>query len=204
MPFNSWTENVIVADADYVDSVAFNLIVNFERMLERRVRKADTALWLECVAIDGGMAIADDKAAAEAVQAVLVHDSTSTAMQNFEPGNFNADLDGKAFVSRVGECTMTAVQTEPMVDKQKLIVDMLDVVCQQEEVRRLMVVVPEAMTDAVRRIMQRYDSDRRRTTLITMQPATGGAFRHVSLGFSLMAALGISSKEIDEKLAAGR
>ena len=27
------SENIIIADADYVDSVAFNLIVNFERML---------------------------------------------------------------------------------------------------------------------------------------------------------------------------
>ena len=32
------SENVIIADASFVDSVAFDLIVNFERMLERRAR----------------------------------------------------------------------------------------------------------------------------------------------------------------------
>ena len=32
-----WSENVILVDADYVDRVAFNLIVNFERMLGRRI-----------------------------------------------------------------------------------------------------------------------------------------------------------------------
>ena len=49
-----WSENVILADADYVDGVAFNLTVNFERMLGRRVPQADMALWAECVAMDGG------------------------------------------------------------------------------------------------------------------------------------------------------
>ena len=33
-----WSQNVIVADADYLDDVAFNLIVNFERMLGRMYR----------------------------------------------------------------------------------------------------------------------------------------------------------------------
>ena len=32
-----WSENVIVVDADYADRVAFNLIVNFERMLGRKI-----------------------------------------------------------------------------------------------------------------------------------------------------------------------
>ena len=49
-----WSENVIVVDADYVDSVAFNLIVNFERMIGRRIPPADMARWVECVALDGG------------------------------------------------------------------------------------------------------------------------------------------------------
>ena len=50
-----WSENVIIVDADYVDRVAFDLTVNFERMLGRRVPKADMARWVECVALDGGL-----------------------------------------------------------------------------------------------------------------------------------------------------
>ena len=52
---NEWTENVILADGDYIDRVAFNLIVNFERMLGRRIPQADTARWAECIALDGGL-----------------------------------------------------------------------------------------------------------------------------------------------------
>jgi hypothetical protein len=52
---NKWKENVILADADYVDKVAFDLTVNFERMIGRRIPKADLAQLLECVALDGGI-----------------------------------------------------------------------------------------------------------------------------------------------------
>lgn len=49
-----WSENVIVVDAEYVDRVAFNLIVNFERMLGRKIPAADMARWMDCLALDGG------------------------------------------------------------------------------------------------------------------------------------------------------
>ena len=52
---DKWCENVILVDADYVDKVAFDLIVNFERMLGRRIPQGDMARWLECVALDGGL-----------------------------------------------------------------------------------------------------------------------------------------------------
>lgn len=50
-----WSRNIILVDGDYVDNVAFNLIVNFERMIGRRIQKADTARWIDCIALDGGM-----------------------------------------------------------------------------------------------------------------------------------------------------
>ena len=50
-----WSRNVILVDGDYVDSVAFDLTVNFERILGRRINKADTARWIDCIAHDGGM-----------------------------------------------------------------------------------------------------------------------------------------------------
>ena len=48
-----WSENIIIADGDYVDSVAFDLTVNFERMIGRRIPPADMARWVECIALDG-------------------------------------------------------------------------------------------------------------------------------------------------------
>lgn len=50
-----WSENVIIADADYIDRVAFDLIVNFERMLDRRIPAADMSRWAMDIALDGGL-----------------------------------------------------------------------------------------------------------------------------------------------------
>ena len=55
MKETKWSENIILVDADYVDKVAFDLTVNFERMLGRQIPQADMAKWLECVALDGGL-----------------------------------------------------------------------------------------------------------------------------------------------------
>ena len=213
-----WSENVILADADYVDGVAFNLTVNFERMLGRRVPQADMALWAECVAMDGGTppnlsegeeSLTESLCAADSspsgrlgggFQVILVHQRENTSLKNFTPGNYAEDLDGKAVQSRVGELVFNAVQTEELAPKELLMKDLLQLICEQKTVKRLMIVVDDTMVNALRPILQRNDSDERRSTLLTMQPVQGGAYRHVLLGYSLMAALGISSREIEEKL----
>ena len=94
----SWSENVILVDGDYADKVAFNLIVNFERMIGRRIPKADTARWIDCIALDGGL-----REGANSVQVVFVHDRAKAAMDNFTPGNYASELDGKAFGDHLGE-----------------------------------------------------------------------------------------------------
>ena len=89
---NNWSENVIVVDADYVDNVAFNLIVNFERIIGRRIPQADLARWLDCIALDGGVRNGENS-----LQVVMVHGKTKTQMENFTPANFANELNGKAF-----------------------------------------------------------------------------------------------------------
>ena len=188
-------EHVMVVDADYVDSVAFNLTVNFERMLERRVPPADMARWVECVALDGGLRAA----ANQQVQVVLVHDSSRSRLANFMPSDFNTELQGQAFKSNLGEFCFQAVQTEAVVTKERLLLDTVQMVCTQPEVKRLMVVVADELTSSVGRVL-RQAPEQMVTTVFTMQPQSGGAFRQQMLGYSLMAALGISSAEIDSKL----
>ncbi len=71
-----WSENVIIADADYIDKVAFGLIVNFERMIGRRIPPADMARWIDCVALDGGLREGEHE-----TQGVLVHEKSNRYME---------------------------------------------------------------------------------------------------------------------------
>ena len=63
-------------------------------------------------------------------------------------------------------------------------------------------VIPNAEDDyiynKVRETLNRVDDDSKRMTVFTMQPMPGGRFQQEILGYSLMAALGIHSAEIEK------
>ena len=185
-----WCENVILVDADYIDKVAFDLIVNFERMIGRRIPKADTAQWIECAALDGGLREGEHK-----TQVVFLHGKDRQGMENFRPGLYG-QLDGQAFTGRLGEFMMSCVSTEEIIGKDDLFIDSLQVIVNAAEVKRL-IVVPDAenIINNVREALRLAD-DEKRITVLTMQPAQGGNFRQEILGYSLMAALGIRADEI--------
>ena len=197
-----WSEIVILVDTAYVDKVAFDLIVNFERMLGRRIPQADTAQWLECIALDGGLRPIDRGAKQEAsgertVQVVLLHDKKQQQLDNFLPGRF-ADLDGKAFSGQLGEFLISCVQVEEMVTKDDLYIDSLQIIANAVEVQRLMVVADsDRIYNKVREALRQADPDKH-ITVFTMQPMTSGNFRQEILGYSLMAALGIKAEEINK------
>ena len=193
-----WSEIVILVDAEYVDKVAFDLTVNFERMLGRRIPQADMAQWLECIALDGGMRPqASESQTQTSIQVVLIHDKKRQQMENFQPGCF-ADLDGRAFSGPLGEFLISCVQVEEMVTKDDLYIDSLKIIANAAEVKRLMVVSDsDHIYNKVREALRQADPDKH-ITVFAMQPMPNGNFRQEILGYSLMAALGICSEEITQ------
>ena len=187
-----WSENVIIADADFVDKVAFDLIVNFERMLMRRVPKADLARWIDCIALDGGIREGENE-----VQVVLIHNKENTELENFTPAHYKEELDGKAFKDHLGEFSINTYPVEELVSKADFIAEAAQIVCSQKEVKCVMVVPDDEETYAkVRHALKRIDDEGKRITLFAMQPMEGGNFRQEILGYSLMSALGINGEEI--------
>ncbi|MCR5197281.1 MAG: hypothetical protein K6D55_00655 [Prevotella sp.] len=187
---DKWAENVILVDADYVDKVAFDLIVNFERMIGRRIPQADMARWLECVALDGGLREGEHQ-----TQVVLLHKQPK--MENFKPGTPD-ELDGKAFKGFLGEILISCVKVEDLTTMDDLFVDSMQIIANAKEVKRL-IVVPNAehIYNKVREGLRHAD-DEKRITVLAMQPMEGGNFRQEILGYSLMAALGIKSEELNK------
>lgn len=188
-----WVANVIIADMDYVDSVAFDLTVNFERMLGRRIPKADLARWVDCIALDGGLREGDHE-----VQVVLLHDKKSMALENFQPAHYEQELQNKAFKDSLGEFAFCPISTEAIVSRDDQLLDIVETVANKKDVKRLMI-IPNAentgLWEALRHTLQRVDDDKR-ITLFAMQPMTGGNFRQEILGYSLMQALGIKGVEL--------
>ena len=190
-----WSENVILADADYIDKVAFNLIVNFERMLGRRIPQADIARWIDCVALDGGIREGEHE-----TQVVLIHQKGKLGLENFVPSTYE-ELDGKAFKDHLGEFAINAYPIEQIAGGKDFFTDVLELVTAQKEVKRVMVIPnmeDDTIYNKVRETLRRVDDEDKRVTLFAMQPLSGGNYRQEILGYSLMAALGISADEIKD------
>jgi hypothetical protein len=188
---------VILIDADYVDKVAFNLIVNFERMIGRRIPQADMARWIDCVALDGGI-----REGAHETLVVLIHQKDQTKLENFVPSDYTKELDGKAFKDNLGEFSIAAYPIEDIAGSEDYFADALQLITAQKEVKRIMV-IPNAedpyIYNKVRETLNRLDDDNKHVTVFAMQPMPGGNFRQEILGYSLMAALGINSEEISKQ-----
>ena len=207
-----WSKNVILVDADYVDRVAFNLIVNFERMLGRRIPQADMAKWIDCVALDGGMrpgsplspesplspSGSSPKGEEQETMVVMIHRKDRKGMENFVPSDYAGELDGKAFKDNLGEFTIGAYPIEDIANGADFFTEALELILAQKEVERV-IVIPNAedehIYNKVRATLNRADADKK-LTLLAMQPMPGGNFRQEILGYSLMAALGIKGDEV--------
>ncbi len=190
------SENVIIVDGDYIDSVAFNLIVNFERMLNRRIPQADLSQWIVNIALDGRM-----KPGSHETQVVILHDRKRKAFDNFVPSNFESELDKQAFRDeKLGEFIINTIATGGEVTaKDEVLLDFLRIVLSHKEVRRIMI-VPNAedgnIYGTLRNALRDVDDEEKHITMFAMQPMEGGNFKQQILGYSIMNAMGIRGDEL--------
>ena len=192
-----WSRNVILVDGDYVDSVAFDLTVNFERILGRRINKADTARWIDCIALDGGMREGRDSNGE--TQVIFIHSKDKQQLDNFNPGSYENNLNAMAFKDSLGEFIISSYPVEEVVKHDDFFLDILKTVVNHKDVHRVMA-IPNAehyaLWDALRHALRDIDDEEKRVTLFAMQPMDGGNFKQEILGFSLMNALGIRGDEL--------
>lgn len=194
------SENVILADADYIDYVTFQLSVQFERMIGRRIGKADLSQWAVDIALDGGLR-ADGKP--HETQLVLVHEKHAARLEIFNPSTFETELNGQAFNDKnLGEFLVNSYAANDTFGKDDYMLDTINMILGHDEVKRLMI-VPNGeegtIYEEIANAMRNAPEDKH-ITLFAMQPMPGGNFRQEILGYSLMNALGIRGDEIKPRL----
>lgn len=190
-----WSENIIIADGDYIDYVAFDLIINFERMLNRKIPTANFSQWAVNIALDGKLKPGNNE-----TQVVLLHDKEKAMLENFTPSSYEADLNNKAFKDEfLGEFLVNSIVTgEENTSKEAVLSDLLQMLTTHEEVHRIMIIpnAEDTVTyNEVKKMLEKVDDDEKRITVFTMQPMVGGNFRQEILGYSLMNAMGIKAEE---------
>lgn len=193
------SENVIIVDADYIDEVAFNLTLNFERMLDRRIPAADFSQWIVNIALDGRM-----KPGNHETQVVVLHDKGKRQLDNYVPSSLGQELDKQAFKDEtLGEFIINTIATGGKVtEKDEVMLDFLKIVLSHKEVSRIMI-VPNAedgnIYNLLRNALRDVDDEEKHVTLFAMQPMEGGNFKQQILGYSIINAMGITADEIEKK-----
>lgn len=194
------SENIIIVDGDYVDNVAFNLVVNFERMLNRKISETDLSQWIVNIALDGRM-----KQGNHETQVVILHDKAKEKLDNFVPSVFADEIDRQAFRDEhLGEfCINTIATGGELTNKDEVMADLLKTIVSHEEVRRIMIVpnAEEGNTySTLRNLLRNVDDEEKHVTMFAMMPMEGGNFKQQILGYSLMNAMGITANEIETKI----
>lgn len=185
-------DNLIIIDADFADRVAFDLIVNFERIIGRPIPNADLARWIDCLALDGGLLEGDNH-----TQVAIIHSKEKTRLEYFNPGDFKDELNGKAFSDNLGEFAISTLSEEQIIGRADLFIDTMQLALHAEEVKRIIAVPDEEYYDDLRTIIRKAGQQgEKHVTMMAMQPMAGGNFFQEILGYSLMSALGIRGEEI--------
>ncbi len=184
----------ILVDAGYLDSMAFDITVNFERMLERRVRKLDLSRWVDYVALDAGLRPGDPTAT---VQVVLVYPSSARVLKNCLPADLDTELNATAIKTNIAEFHFVSCCAEQdYVTTGDLYCQSLTALSHDGDTRLLALVADTgAYATPLRRAIDGIPHGTE-TVLFAPQAVAGFRCRQEILTYSMMAAMDIKSEEI--------
>ncbi len=185
------SENVMLIDAAFLNFVTNDLKRHFERMLNRSLQQIDLSQLVTYLALDAGLAEGDN-----AVQIMFVYDRESTHLTHTTPADLKTELDGVAFKNSLGEFTFAGVPSAEMVTRGELFLDLLNIVADSDDVKRLVVVsfneeYGDKVTAKLRMVQKKQLLQFRMN-----EPDQVVDYRWEFLAYPLMQALGIRSEEL--------
>lgn len=182
-------EQVILVDTDYADTIAAGFSSHFSRQMGRALPPADLADWLVCCALDSGM-----KQGGE-VQVLLVHSKGKDGMESFLPKAF-AEMDGMAFRDdRMGEFLLSCIKDDSLEGDVPFMMECLQTLLSDKALKRLAVVSDDA-TCYKSLCDVSYDPQRHVVFQLSMEPSSTQSVESLSMGYSLLHAMGVSADEI--------
>lgn len=193
-------ENVILIDAAYLDFVIGDMKRFFEPRLGRELKSVDLSTLVQYLAMEGEV----EKRADNEVQVLLVYDGTSGKLSHCVPSDLKGELDGTAFRSPLGEFCFLSVPSEELVGRGDLYLDLLQIVLNASEVKKLILVpFDREYGEGVSKTLHQYvetdggaDRDKDVVCCQMEEIVLPSPCRWKVLGYALMLALGIRSEEL--------
>ncbi len=185
------SENVMLIDAAFLNFVMADIQKHFERVLNRPLQQIDLIELVTYLALDCGIEEGENE-----VQLLFVYDKDSSQLFHTTPADLTKELNGVAFRNSFGEFTFAGVPSEEMVSRSELFLDLLGIVADSKEVKRMAVVsFNEEYGNKVTELLNKID----RKTIIQFrmnEPEIPVDYRWEFLAYPVMHALGITGDEL--------
>lgn len=191
----------ILVDADFLDQLAFELSVNFERMLERRIQKLDIAQWVDCLMLDAqndlGFSLEQANPQNPPVQVIFLYTEGKDTLRNCAPAHLDTDLNATATQTRIAEYLFASNKVEPSLTTMgDLFCESLGVLLRDEKAEHILLVGDLwAYGDKLKQEL-RHAKHPNNILLFTAGDAQGFRCPQEMLSYSLMAAMGIRGEEL--------
>jgi hypothetical protein len=184
-------ENVILIDVAFLNVVIINTKNYFESKLKRELNNIDVAELSDYLALDMGLQPGENKC-----MMVLVYDTDSAMLAYSSPAGIQKDLDGMAFHGQLGEFSYFGVPTKELVSREDLFMNMLDIINDTKEVKRLGVLsFNEEYGNRVKSVLNKM-KEKEVVQFRMNEPEKQIQYRWNMLAFPLMQALGIKGSEL--------
>ena len=185
------SETVVLIDAAFLNFVITDMKGYFEKTLRRSLQKIDLSILTTYLTLDAGITEGKNE-----VQFLFVYDKDSERLVYCQPSDLEKELNGVAFQSPYGEYSFASVPSEGMVTREDLFLDLLSIVADSADVKRMIVVsfneeYGKRVTDALNEIKGKEVIQFRMN-----EPDAPLAYKWDMLAFPVMQALGIRADEL--------
>ncbi len=185
------SETVVLIDAAFLNFVITDMKGYFEKTLRRSLQEIDLSILTTYLTLDAGITEGKNE-----VQFLFVYDKYSERLVYCQPSDLEKELNGVAFQSPYGEYSFASVPSEGMVTREDLFLDLLSIVADSADVKRMIVVsfneeYGKRVTDALNEIKGKEVIQFRMN-----EPDAPLAYKWDMLAFPVMQALGIRADEL--------
>lgn len=185
------SETVVLIDAAFLNFVITDMKGYFEKTLQRSLQEIDLSILTTYLTLDAGITEGKNE-----VQFLFVYDKQSSSLAFCQPSDLEKELNGVAFQSPYGEYSFASVPSEGMVSREDLFVDMLTIVADSADVKKMIVVsfneeYGERVTDILFEVKGKEIIQFRMN-----EPDSPVNYKWEMLAFPIMQALGIRADEL--------
>ena len=185
------SETVVLIDAAFLNFVITDMKGYFEETLQRSLQEIDLSMLTTYLTLDAGITEGKNE-----VQFLFAYDKDSSHLAHCHTSDLEKELNGVAFQSPYGEYSFASVPSEGMVSREELFLDLVAIVSDSADVKRMIVVsfneeYGKKVTDALHEVKGKEIIQFRMN-----EPEASVEYKWDMLAFPVMQALGIRADEL--------